>query len=93
MRDPELVARAQRAATRLESGVCRHPPDQIRDMTTDLAGWTGWNPGELPGQATDQLAARPPGPQADQPPASAHFAVATAAPSIISSCGRFTAVS
>jgi hypothetical protein len=48
----------------------RHSPDQVRDMTTELAGW---NPGELPGQVTDHLAAWPPGPQtsADQPPASA----------------------
>jgi hypothetical protein len=48
----------------------RHSPDQVRDMATELAGW---NPGELPGQVTDQLAAWPPGPQtsADQPPASA----------------------
>jgi hypothetical protein len=58
MRDPELVARAQRA---------RHAPDQVRDVA---AGWTS---GELPGQVTDQLAAWPPGPQTvpDQPSASA----------------------
>jgi hypothetical protein len=39
-------------------------------MTTELSGW---NPGELPGQVTDQLAAWPPRPQtgADQPLASA----------------------
>ena len=64
-------------------GVGRHAPDQVRDMASELAGWT---PGELPGQVTDQLAAWPPstqtapdqlaawppGPQApDQPPASA----------------------
>ena len=48
----------------------RHSPDRVRDMTTELAGW---NPGELPGRVTDQLAAWPPAPQAgaDQPPASA----------------------
>jgi hypothetical protein len=48
----------------------RHSPDQVRDMTTELADW---NPGELPGRVTDQLAAWPPAPQAgaDQPPASA----------------------
>ena len=48
----------------------RHSPDQVRDMATELAGW---NPGELPGQVTNQLPAWPPGPQtgADQPPASA----------------------
>ena len=48
----------------------RHAPDQVRDMATELAGW---NPGELPGPVTDQLAAWPPVPQAgaDQPPASA----------------------
>ena len=48
----------------------RHSPDQVRDMATELAAW---NPGELPGQVTDQLATWPPGPQtsADQPPASA----------------------
>ena len=48
----------------------RHAPDQVRDMATELAGWT---PGELPGQVTDQLATWPPVPQAgaDQPPASA----------------------
>ena len=48
----------------------RHLPDQVRDMATELSGW---NPGELPGQVTDQLAAWPPGPQtgADQPPTSA----------------------
>src|SRR5580693_1671767 len=48
----------------------RHSPDQVRDMATELVGW---NPGELPGQVTDQLAAWPPGPQTngDQPPASA----------------------
>ncbi len=41
-----------------------------RDMATELAGW---NPVELPGEVTDQLAAWPPGSQtgADQPPASA----------------------
>jgi hypothetical protein len=38
----------------------RHSPDQVRDLATELAGW---NPGELPGQVTDQLAAWPPGPQ------------------------------
>jgi hypothetical protein len=38
MRDPELVARAQRAATRLESAW---------DIAAELVGW---NPGELPGQ-------------------------------------------
>ncbi|MGH3286665.1 MAG: hypothetical protein ACRDPD_18640 [Streptosporangiaceae bacterium] len=43
----------------------RHSPDQVRDMATELTGWT---PGELPGQVTDQLATWPPGP--DQPPAS-----------------------
>jgi hypothetical protein len=48
----------------------RHAPDQVRDIATELAGWT---PGELPGQVTDQLAAWPPAPQAgaEQPPASA----------------------
>jgi len=48
----------------------RHAPDQVRDIATELAGWT---PGELPGPVTDQLAAWPPVPQAgaDQPPASA----------------------
>ena len=48
----------------------RHAPDPVRDMATELAGW---NPGELPGQVTDQLATWPPVPQAgaDQPPASA----------------------
>jgi hypothetical protein len=48
----------------------RHSPDQVRDMATELAGW---NPVELPGEVTDQLAAWPPGSQtgADQPPASA----------------------
>ena len=49
-------------------GLGRPIPDQIRDMATDLAGW---RTGELPGQVTDHLAAWPPGPQADQPPASA----------------------
>jgi hypothetical protein len=51
----------------------RHSPDQVRDMATELVGW---NPGELPGQVTDQLAAWPPGPQtgADQPPTSAYLA-------------------
>jgi hypothetical protein len=48
----------------------RHSPDQVRDIATELAGW---NPDELPGQVTDQLAVWPPGPQtgADQPPTSA----------------------
>ena len=48
----------------------RHSPDQVRDMATELAGW---NPGELPGQVTDQLAAWPPAPPpaTDQPPTSA----------------------
>jgi hypothetical protein len=80
MRDPEPVARAQRAATRLEPawdngapisfGAGRHAPDQVRDMATELSGRTF---GKLPGQVTDQLAACRPGPQAapDQPPASA----------------------
>src|ERR1700731_3850014 len=39
----------------------RHAPDQVRDMATELAGWS---PGELPGPVTDQLAAWPPVPQA-----------------------------
>ena len=88
MRDPELVARAQRAGRRAELppegtgeharsallgapvSYGRHSPDQVRDMATELAGW---NPGELPGQVTDQLAAWPPDPQTseDQPPATA----------------------
>jgi hypothetical protein len=34
----------------------RHSPDQVRDTATELADW---NPGELPGQVTDQLAAWP----------------------------------
>jgi hypothetical protein len=90
VRSQGRVARAQRAATRLESaweqwralhGLAVAPwqpvvsyvgysPDQVRDTATELAGW---NPGELPGQVTDRLAAWPPGPQtgADQPPASA----------------------
>jgi hypothetical protein len=48
----------------------RHAPDQVRDVGSELAGW---NPGELPGSATDQLAAWPPVPQTgmDQPPTSA----------------------
>ena len=48
----------------------RHSPDQVRDMATELSDW---NPGELPGQVTGQLAAWPPGLQtgADQPPTSA----------------------
>jgi hypothetical protein len=48
----------------------RHSPDQVRDMATELSGW---NPGDLPGQVTDQLVTWPPGPQtgADQPPTSA----------------------
>ena len=52
---------------------CRHSPDQVPDMAAALSGWT---PGELPGQVTDQLAAWPPGPQtgADQPPTSAYLA-------------------
>jgi len=42
-------------------------------MAAELSGWT---PGELPGQVTDQLAAWPPAPQtgADQPPTSAYLA-------------------
>lgn len=88
MRDPELVARAQRAGRRAELppegtgeharsalpgapvSYGRHSLDQVRDMATELAGW---NPGELPGQVTDQLAAWPPDPQTseDQPPATA----------------------
>jgi len=83
MRDPELVTRAQRAATRLESaweqwraphglavssGRGRPSPDQVRDIAAELAGWTS---GELPGQATEQLTAWPPGAPmtSDQPPA------------------------
>jgi hypothetical protein len=81
MRDPELAARAQRAATRLESawtmactawtrGRARAADSQLRRLLTQRA--VG-NPGELPGQVTDQLAAWLPGPQtgADQPLASA----------------------
>ena len=64
MRDPELVARAQRAATRLESAW--EPLQQARDIAAELVGW---NPGELP----EQFASWPPGGPltADQPPASA----------------------
>ena len=48
----------------------RHSPDEVRDMAIELSGW---NPGELPGQVTDQFPAWPPGPQtgADQPPTTA----------------------
>jgi hypothetical protein len=48
----------------------RHAPDPVRDMATELAGW---QPGELPGQVTDQFATWPAVPQTgiDQPPASA----------------------
>ena len=63
-------ARSALLGAPLSFGVGRHAPDQVRDMASELAGWT---PGELPGQVTDQLAAWPPGPQTapDQPPASA----------------------
>jgi len=49
----------------LSFSVGRHAPDQIRDMATS------WISSDLPGQVTDQFAARP-GPQAapDQLPAS-----------------------
>jgi hypothetical protein len=52
--------------------VGRQTPDQVRDVATELGGWTS---GELPGQLTDRLAAPPPGPQAapGQPPASAQL--------------------
>ena len=65
---PGEQARAALLGAPLSYG--RHAPDQVRDMATELAGW---NPGELPGPVTDQLAAWPPVPQAgaDQPPASA----------------------
>jgi hypothetical protein len=48
----------------------RQSPDQARDIAAELVGWTS---GELPGQATEQLASWPPGlpSAADQPPASA----------------------
>jgi hypothetical protein len=51
-------------------GAGRHSQDQVRDMAAELAGWTS---GELPGQATEQLAAWPPGRSAstDRPPAGA----------------------
>ena len=76
MRDPELVARAQRRdapGTGMGTMACRHSPDQVPDMAAKLSGWT---PVELPGQVTNQLAAWPPGPQtgADQPPTSAYLA-------------------
>ena len=61
-------ARSALLGAPISFSVGRHAPDQIRDMAPDLAGW---NPGELPGPATDQLAVWPPSPQADQPPASA----------------------
>jgi len=53
-------------STPVALGRCRQSPDQARE----LAGWTS---GELPGQATEQLASWPPGmpSAADQPPASA----------------------
>jgi hypothetical protein len=49
----------------------RHWPDQARDVATELADW---DPGKLPGQITDQLAAWPPaghGSATYQPPTSA----------------------
>jgi hypothetical protein len=48
----------------------RQSPDQARDVARELAGWTS---GELPGQASEQLASWPPGmpSAADEPPGSA----------------------
>jgi hypothetical protein len=46
-------------------GLGRQSPDQVRDITAELAGWTS---GELPGQVAEQLAGWPPGmPASDRP--------------------------
>ena len=67
--EPPAEGTGERARSALLGfSVGRHAPDQIRDIATDLASW---NPGELPGPVTDQLAAWPPSSPADQPPASA----------------------
>jgi len=71
MRNPELVARAQRAATRLESaweqwralhGLALAPGQPV-------VSYVGYSLNELPGQVTEQLASWPPGmpSAADQP--------------------------
>jgi len=70
MRDPELVARAQRAATRLESAREQWRALQPQDIAAELVGW---NQSELPSQRPEQFASWPPGMPtgADQPPAGA----------------------